>query len=72
MRSALSVSAGLNDVSRDVRDDVGVCRLRILERVERNLRRMRCGTKVGIDGHDTGNLVLEKKRCVPASSRRYE
>jgi len=43
------VSAGENDVSRVVTEDVGEARLRIFERVDRNFRRMRCGTMVGND-----------------------
>ena len=62
MRRALRVSAGLNEVCREVRDEVGVCLLRIFERVDLNFLRMRCGTNVGIDGHETGNFGLVKKR----------
>lgn len=72
MRKALSVSAGLKDVCSDVRDEDGTCLLRIFDRVDLNFLRIRCGTKVGIDGHDTGIFGLEKKRCVPSLSRRKE
>lgn len=43
------MSAGEYDVSSFVIEDVGEARLRILERVDRNFRRMRCGTMVGND-----------------------
>jgi hypothetical protein len=46
-------------------DEVGVCLLRILERVLRNLRRRRCGSMVGRDGR---NLLRVKKRCVDSVS----
>ena len=46
-------------------DEVGVCLLRIFERVLRNLRRRRCGSMVGRDGR---NLLRVKKRCVDSLS----
>ena len=56
------VSAGLNEVFRLAIEDVGVCLDRILDLVERNFRRRRCGRIVGIEGHERGSFAAEKKR----------
>ena len=51
--------------------DAALWRLRSLERVARQVRRMRCGTKLGTDeGH--GNLALVKKRCELSSNVKKE
>lgn len=59
------MSLGLKLVCRAEMDEVGVCLLRILERVLRNLRRRRWGSMVGRDGR---NLLRVKKRCVDSLS----
>ena len=51
-------------------EEVGVCRERILDRVERKRRRMRWGTMAGMEGHDSGSLATEKKRWVESSPPR--
>ena len=48
MRRARRDSRGSQEVCSEAREEVGVCRARILERVERNFRRMRCGRSVGM------------------------
>ena len=64
------VSAGSYDVCRAVMEEVGEILLLILERVERNFRRRRCGRNIGIEGHDVGTLPVESMRA--ASSRMGE
>ena len=64
------MSAGFNEVLREDMVDVGVCMDRILDRVDRNRRRMRCGTRMCIEGHDSGILETEKKRWVESSPPR--
>ena len=49
-------------------EDVGVCIDRIFDLVDRNFRRKRCGSKTGIEGHDSGNFDTEKKRWVEPPS----
>ena len=51
------VSAGAKDVWRAVIDDAGVILLRNFDRVERNFRLMRCGSREGIDGQDVNILI---------------
>lgn len=62
------MSAGLKDVWRFVIEDVGVTLLRNLERVDLNLRRIRCGRRDGIEGQAKG--YLGGVRSLAASSRR--
>lgn len=57
------MSAGERDVCRAVMDEVGDCRLRSRDLVERSLRRILCGTSVLIDGHPSGTLVAERRRA---------
>jgi hypothetical protein len=64
------VSEGLKEVLREAMLDVGVCRDRILERVERNFRRMRCGRMTGSVGHESGMRETEKKRWIESSPPR--
>ena len=64
------MSAGFSDVLRDAIVEVGVCMDRILDRVDRKRRRMRCGTRMGIEGHDSGIFEIEKKRWVESSPPR--
>lgn len=71
VRNVLRVSAGLKDVWREDRDeDVGACLLRILDLVDLNFLRKRCGRIVGNDGMAMGNLEREKKRWFESPSRR--
>lgn len=55
---------------RDAIEEVGVCMERIFDRVDRNRRRMRCGTSTGKEGHDSGSFETEKKRCVDSSPEK--
>ena len=64
------MSAGLIEVLREAIEEVGVCIERILDLVDRNFRRRRCGKMTGIDGHDSGIFETEKKRCVESSPPR--
>ena len=64
------MSAGLREVLRVAIEEVGVCRERILDRVERKRRRIRCGTRMGMEGHDSGSFATEKKRWVESSPPR--
>jgi len=57
----------LNEVLSDASDDVGVCRARILDLVDRNFRRILCGSMTGIEGHEKGSFETEKKRSVESS-----
>lgn len=58
------VSAGFNEVLREAIEEVGDCRDRIFDLVDRKRRRNRCGTMTGIEGQESGSLATEKKRCV--------
>lgn len=49
---------------------IGACLCRILDWVERSLRRRRCGIMTGSPGKDIGIFVLEKKRWVESSPER--
>ena len=64
------VSEGLSEVLRDAIEDVGVCLDRIRDLVDRNFRRSLCGRMTGIEGHDSGILEMEKKRCVDSSPEK--
>lgn len=64
------MSAGFSEVLRDAIEEVGVCMDRIFDLVDRNRRRMRCGTITGMEGHDSGNFATEKKRWVESSPPR--
>ena len=64
------MSAGFIEVSRDAIEEVGVCIERILDRVERHRRRMRCGRTAGIEGQARGSLGTEKNRWVESSPAR--
>ena len=64
------MSAGFSDVLRVAIEEVGACIDRIFDRVERNRRRMRCGTRMCIEGHESGSLETEKKRWVESSPPR--
>lgn len=58
------MSAGLKLVLRFAMELVGVCRDRILDRVERSFRRKRPGRRIGIEGHVKGILEVAKKRSL--------
>ena len=58
------MSAGFSEVLREAIEEVGVCIERIFDLVERNRRRIRCGTMTGSDGHASGSLDTEKNRWV--------
>lgn len=64
------MSAGLKEVFREEMEEVGVCRDRILERVERNFRLNLCGRMTGKEGHERGNLLLVKNRWEASSPPR--
>ena len=66
------MSAGFREVLRFAIEEVGVCMDRILDFVDRNRRRMRCGTMTGKEGHESGSgsLETEKKRWVESSPPR--
>ena len=51
-------------------DDDGACRARILDLVERNFLRRRCGITLERPGTDMGSFDLLKKRCVESSPAR--
>ena len=52
---------------REAIEEVGVCIDRIFDLVDRKRRRIRCGRRTGIEGHDSGSLETEKKRWVESS-----
>ena len=56
-------------MSRDAIEDVGVTLLRSFERVDLNFRRIRCGTRDGMEDQETG--ILEGVRSLAASSRSF-
>lgn len=58
------------EVLSDAMEEVGVCMERMRERVERNLRRIRCGRRMWTEGHEKGSLETEKKRWVESSPPR--
>ena len=49
------MSAGLNEVSMEAMEEVGVCRDRILDLVERKRRRTRCGMWMERFGSEKGS-----------------
>lgn len=67
------VSAGLKEVSREAIDEVGACRDRILDLVDRKRRRMRCGTEMGRLGREKGTrgMVKEKRVWPSPLSEKY-
>lgn len=64
------MSAGLKLVFKLDIEEVGVCRERIFDFVERNFRRRRWGRIVGIEGKESGSFDLVKKRWVESSPPR--
>ena len=61
------MSTGEKDVSIEEIDDVGDALLRILERVDRNLRRNLCGRITGMEGQDIG--IVFNTNALETSSR---